>query len=203
MHREVQCVTVHEVSRSRTQLSTELNLYILNLGSWANIDIPIKDDILKGQRFPSRSQGQWPDQMLAMANTKNSNIQILKFIIKGLPWQLSGEESACNIGISGDINSIPGSGRSPGEGNGNLLQYFCLENPVDRGACWATVHRVEKSRTLWKRLSMHLNKVMMYLNLFSCSSMCDHIGYFPYFPAINGKMQGIHTVKNYAAVKTR
>ena len=42
---------------------------------------------------------------------------------------------------------IPGSGRSPGEGNGNPLQYSCLENPMDRGAWWATVHGVAKSRT--------------------------------------------------------
>ena len=43
---------------------------------------------------------------------------------------------------SGDTGSFPGSGRSPGEGNGNSLQYFCLENPTDRGAWWATVHGV-------------------------------------------------------------
>ena len=50
-------------------------------------------------------------------------------------------------GNTGDMGSIPGSGRSPGEGNGNLLQYSCLENLVDRGAWWAIVHRVEKSWT--------------------------------------------------------
>ena len=44
---------------------------------------------------------------------------------------------------------FPGSGRSPGEGNGNPLQYSCLENPMDRGALWATVHGVAKSRTDW------------------------------------------------------
>ena len=43
--------------------------------------------------------------------------------------------------------SVPGSGRSPREGNGNPLQYSCLENPMDRGAWWATVHRVAKSQT--------------------------------------------------------
>ena len=48
---------------------------------------------------------------------------------------------------SGDRGSIPGLGISPGEGNGNPLQYFCLENPMDRGAWWATVHGVAKSRT--------------------------------------------------------
>ena len=52
--------------------------------------------------------------------------------------------SACN---AGDPGSIPGSGRSPGEGNGNPLQYSCLENPMDGGAWWATVHGVAKSWT--------------------------------------------------------
>ena len=48
---------------------------------------------------------------------------------------------------AGDPDSIPGSGRSPGEGNGNPLQYSCLENPMDGGSWWATVHGVAKSRT--------------------------------------------------------
>ena len=45
---------------------------------------------------------------------------------------------------AGDVGLIPGLGRSPGEGNGNLLQYSCLGNPVDRGAWWVTVHGVTK-----------------------------------------------------------
>ena len=45
------------------------------------------------------------------------------------------------------MGSIPGSERSPGEGNGNPLLYSCLENPMDRGAWWATVHRITKSQT--------------------------------------------------------
>ena len=49
--------------------------------------------------------------------------------------------SVCN---EGDPGSIPGLGRSPGEGNGNPLQYSCLENPMDRGAWWATVHGVAR-----------------------------------------------------------
>ena len=52
--------------------------------------------------------------------------------------------SACN---TGDLGLIPGSGRSPGEGNGNPLHYSCLETPMDGGAWWATVHGVAKSRT--------------------------------------------------------
>ena len=55
-----------------------------------------------------------------------------------------GKSSACN---AGDLGSIPGSRRSPGEGNDNPLQYSCLENPVDRGAWRATVHGVTKSQT--------------------------------------------------------
>ena len=52
--------------------------------------------------------------------------------------------SACNVG---DLGSIPGLGRSPGEGKGNPLQYSCLENPMDRGAWWATVNGVANSQT--------------------------------------------------------
>ena len=46
----------------------------------------------------------------------------------------------------GDVDLIPGSGRSPGEGNGNPIQYSCLGNPMDRGAWWATIHEVAKSQ---------------------------------------------------------
>ena len=53
------------------------------------------------------------------------------------------KESACS---AGDLGSIPGLGRSPGEGNGNPLQYPCLENLMERGAWWAAVHGVAKSR---------------------------------------------------------
>ena len=62
----------------------------------------------------------------------------------GFPGGSDGKESACNVG---DPGSIPGSGRSPGEGNDSLLQYSCLDNSVDRGAWLATVYRVAKSRT--------------------------------------------------------
>ena len=60
----------------------------------------------------------------------------------GFPGGSDGKESACNAGESG---SVPGSGRSPGEGNGNPPQYSCLENPVDGGAWQATVHGVTKT----------------------------------------------------------
>ena len=65
----------------------------------------------------------------------------------GFPGGSEVKVSACNVG---HLGSIPGLGRSPGEGNGNPLQYFCLENPMDGGAWWATVHGVAKSQT-WLR----------------------------------------------------
>ena len=61
--------------------------------------------------------------------------------IRGLPWWLNSKESACN---AGDMTLIPGSGRSPGEGNGNPLQYYCLGNSIERGVRWAIVHGVAK-----------------------------------------------------------
>ena len=60
----------------------------------------------------------------------------------GFPGHSDGKESTCN---AGDPGSIPGPGRSPREGNGDPLQYSCLENPMGRGAWWATVHGVTKS----------------------------------------------------------
>ena len=64
--------------------------------------------------------------------------------ILGFPHGSEVKASACNVG---DLGSIPESGRSPGEANDNPLQYSCLENPMDWGAWWTTVHRVTKSRT--------------------------------------------------------
>ena len=61
----------------------------------------------------------------------------------GFPDGSGSKESACNAGVPG---SIPGLGRSPGGGNGNSLQYSCLENPMDRGAWRATVHGIAKSQ---------------------------------------------------------
>ena len=52
-----------------------------------------------------------------------------------------------SAGDARDMSLVPGSGRSAGVGNGNPLQYACLENPMDRGAWWATIHRVTKSQT--------------------------------------------------------
>ena len=60
---------------------------------------------------------------------------------------------SANAGGSRDEGSIPGSGRSPGGGNGNPLQYSCLENPMDRGTWWATVHGVVKESDMTEGLN--------------------------------------------------
>ena len=73
--------------------------------------------------------------------------------VGGFPGGSDGKASARNVG---DPGSIPGSGRSPGEGNGNPLQYSCLENSMDGGAWWATVHGVAKSRTRPSDLTKHV-----------------------------------------------
>ena len=62
---------------------------------------------------------------------------------------------AANAGDARDKGSIPGLGRSPGGGNGNLLQYSCLENPMDRGAWWATVHGATKELDTTECLSIN------------------------------------------------
>ena len=64
-----------------------------------------------------------------------------------LPDGSDGKEPACNVG---DLDSVPGLGRSPGEGHGNPLQYFCLENPMDGGSWRATLHVVTER---WTQLS--------------------------------------------------
>ena len=84
------------------------------------------------------------------------------------PGGSEGKASACNVG---DLGSIPRLGRSPGEGNGNPLQYPYLENPKDRGAWRATVHGVAQSRT---RLSD-----FTFTFTFHVKNYCRISGYFP------------------------
>ena len=73
-------------------------------------------------------------------------------LVKNLP---------ANAGEAKDRGVIPALGRSPGEGNGNSLQYSCLENPIDRGAWWATVHGVAKESGTTERLSTNVHFVVL------------------------------------------
>ena len=80
---------------------------------------------------------------------------LLRIMYIDLPGGASGKESACNTGDVRDTGSIPGSIRSTGGGHGNPLQHSYLENPIDVGIWWATVHRVTKSQTQLMWLSTH------------------------------------------------
>ena len=98
-----------------------------------------------------------PELWLRQSNQKEETVRLVskekkrsKYVLSndianqllGFPGSSNGKESACN---TGDLGLIPESGRSPGEGHGNPLQYSCLKNPMDRGAWWAMVHGVAES----------------------------------------------------------
>ena len=81
--------------------------------------------------------------------------------------------------VGDNAGSIPGLERCPGGGNGNPLQYSCLENPMDRGALWATVHSTAKSRTRLKRVSVHTHTGTehraIFMNAFHASCICAQL----------------------------
>ena len=85
-------------------------------------------------------------------------------VVKNLP---------ANAGDIRDTDSIPGSGRSPGGGHGSPLQYSCLENPMERGAWWATVHVVAKS---WIQLKL--------LSTQACTHKIYHLNHFPMYSSV-------------------
>ena len=105
------------------------------------------------------------------------------FYIKILFGGSYGKVSAYNVG---DLGSIPGLERSPGEGNGNPLQYSCLENPMDGGAWWATVHGVAKSRTRLSNFT-HSLSFRIVLNLQKNYNHSTEFAYNPHpvFPSVN------------------
>ena len=107
------------------------------------------------------------------------------------------------------MDSIPGSGRSPGEGNGHPLQYSCLGNPMDRGACWATVHGISQARILeWLpfpspgdlpnpgikpgsptlQADALLSEVRVKVTQ-SCLTLCDLMNYSPPVSSVHGILQ--------------
>ena len=105
--------------------------------------------------------GRWGDQLSNATNRSSKmGIRIAGQILqcgnfdKGFPDSSTGKESACN---ARDPCLIPGSGRSPGEGNGNPLQYSCLKNSTDRGVWQATVHGVAKESDMTERLTVSLS----------------------------------------------
>ena len=109
------------------------------------VELPVsgrdsQSDVLRPQNWGSWGQGWWSVFSQALQT------------LLGFPGGLAGKESACN---AGDLGLISGLGRSSRGGDGNPLQYSCLENPMDRDAWWAMVHSTAKSRTRLKWLSTH------------------------------------------------
>ena len=95
----------------------------------------------------------------------------------GFPGSSDGKASAYNVG---DLGPIPGSARSPGEGNGNPLQYSCLENPMDGGAWWATVHRSQSQTRLCDFTSLSLYLCLRLPRWYSgkeSASQCRFLGW--------------------------
>ena len=92
------------------------------------------------------SHRRTPVQVICQATWKFASFERAQST-KGCPGGSNSKESACSAGVPG---LIPGSGRSPGKGTGNALQYSCLGNSMDRGVWWVTVHGIAKSQT-WLR----------------------------------------------------
>ena len=105
-----------------------------------------------------RDTGVWQVAVHGVARVGHSLVtKPPSWVYLGLPWWLIGKESACN---AGDAGSILGLGRSPGGGHGNSLQYFCLENPIDRGAWRAADHGVAESDTTEAAEHVHTHELI-------------------------------------------
>ena len=100
-----------------------------NFNSLEDCKRHLKQFFAQKKKKKKKTLGRW-DYEVAWKKAESSES-------KGFPHSSVGKESACN---AEDLGSIPGSGKPSGEGNGNPLQYSCLENPMDRGAWWAKVH---------------------------------------------------------------
>ena len=101
------------------------------------------------ESFPMSQLFAWGGQSIgvsALALVLPMNIHVICGMLECFPGGAEVKASACNVG---DLGLTPGSGRSPGEGDGNPLQYSCLENPMDRGAWWATVHGSQRVGCDW------------------------------------------------------
>ena len=89
----------------------------------------------------------------------------------GFPGGSDSKESAYN---AGELDSIPGLGRLPGEGNGYPLQYSCLENPMDTGTWWATVHGVTESQTQLRATLLYILDINLFqLNILNYFLVCQ------------------------------
>ena len=118
---------------------------------------------------------------------------VISIYLIGFPGGSDGKESACS---AGDPGSIPRLERSPGEGNGNPLQYSCLQNSMDRGAWWSTVHGVAKCRTqvsnfysmTYQTLGKHVTWLHHLITIVT-ATLSGRFCYFPHF--INEEVEAL------------
>ena len=129
---------IYVTSKGNHSLSFGENPSCLSYCSVQSLCFSDENAVWKTSDKYTDAENKWADPKGKRGETNGRQIDIYIRLCSS-----DGKEFACN---AGDPGSIPGSGRSPGEGNGNLLQYSCLENPMDRGAWWAVVHGVAKSQ---------------------------------------------------------
>ena len=139
--------------------------------------ITAQNQILAGYipQLPTLTKCWHPsNKIIILTTTSTGSCSLPSF-----PGGSDGKESVCN---AGDLGLIPGSGRSPGEGNGYPLKYSCMENPTDREVWWATFHWLTKS---WTRLSNSLTiQVQKWRLLFFKITLFSNIFPKPFKPAI-------------------
>ena len=133
-----------------------------------------KDSQERDSTTPKRKTKE-EDSMTIWGNPMSSGTDFLSKRID-FPGGSDGKAFVYNVG---DPGSIPGLGRSPGEGNGNPLQYYCLENPMDRGDWQATIYGVVKSQTRLSDFTFTFTIQGEALFFPFCSDMCDDPGTNP------------------------
>ena len=157
--REAWCAVVHGVTKSQTRLSDWIDWlteapFKYQHSIWKNkrkLTCPSWGSLLSVQVTLQELVTQVRSEsflVLSLPKNQSSDFKCMKTNVSGysgFPGSSAGKESTCN---AGDLGLIPELGRSPGRGQGNPLQYSCLENPMERGAwCATTVHRVTKRWT--------------------------------------------------------
>ena len=128
----ISCIAIHLVDTPFFFALDWRKVWISNIFNW---------NTGKGPGVVQKSDSEWKMNIPYFPSPYSLRVATINNL--GFPGGASGKEPTCQCRRLKRHGSIPGSGRSPGEGNGNLLQYSCLENPMDfRGAQWATAHGV-------------------------------------------------------------